>query len=376
MAGLLVAASASAQKEQWLQYRTDRDGRGFRHLDLTTNTPANLTLPKFHTQPYFAKWSTPMDPQGRWVVFDSTRKAGPYDLVYVDTKGDGKLDGQTPAKAVRIDPYYAYFDPVRVVFKGEDGPITYHLNFQFMKYQSGNSQYQNLYVRSGGYYEGQVDLGGGKKKHIELSDENVNGTFNDLAAEPGGCDHVIVQGEKAPDRFLGKMVEVENEFYRIEVAKDGAFVKLDKATDLKFGTVRIPEAVSQFVAFGENGHFMRQPVKGEFKLPVGEYLIHEWNITRKDSKGASWEMSGSDFPGGFRFAVAEGKPVNLDIGEPVRAVVNHNDNGAQISFDLNFKGRMNESITIRRSGQNPPGPKLTLATLDGSYRITNTFEFG
>ena len=31
------------------------------------------------------------------------------------------------------DQYSAYFEPVRVVFKGEDGPITYHLVLRFMQ---------------------------------------------------------------------------------------------------------------------------------------------------------------------------------------------------------------------------------------------------
>jgi hypothetical protein len=376
LAGLLIATTASAQKEQWLQYHTSRDGRGFRHLELTTNAPADVALPKFNAQPYFAKWTTPMEPKPRWICFDRTRKSGPYDLVYIDSKGDGRLDDKTPTKASRIDQFYSFFDSVRLVFKGEDGPITYHLGFQFMKYESGSSHSVNLYARSDGYYEGQVDLGNGKKKRIELVDSNVNGTFNDLAADPGGCDCVAVEGDKTSERYLGKLLEIGEDIYRIEVARDGAFVKLQKATDLTFGTVRVPESITEFVAFGENGHFVRKSAKGEFKLPAGKYQIHEWTITRKDSRGSTWTMAGSDFPEAAKFTAAESKPVTLDIGEPVRAVMSQDNGISQVAFDLSFKGKLNETISIRKGEQNPPAPKLTLASQDRTFCVTNTFEFG
>ncbi len=103
LAGMALVTNASAQKEQWLQYHISREGRGYRGLNLTTNPPPNITLPKFSSQLYFAQWTTPMDPKGRWVCFDRTRKAGPYDLAYIDSNGNGRFDDQTPAKAKRID---------------------------------------------------------------------------------------------------------------------------------------------------------------------------------------------------------------------------------------------------------------------------------
>ena len=372
LGALAFAMTASAQKAQWLQYHTTRDGRGFQHLDLTTVAPRDVALPKFNARPYFAHWSTPMDPKGRWICFDRTRRSGPYDIAYLDSKGDGRLDDKTPLKANRIDQYYAYFDSARIVFKGEDGPVTYHLGFQFMKYDERNTR---LYLRSDGYYEGMVDLGG-KKKHIELIDANVNGTFNDRALEPSDCDCVAVDGDKVGERYLGKLLEIGDQIYRIEVARDGAFVKVQKADDLVLGSVRIPEGISEFVAFGENGHFVRKAVKGEFKLPVGKYQVHSWTISRKDSRGASWQLTGEGSPDSPRFDVASDKPAVLDTGEPVRAVMRHDDATNPVSFDLAFKGKLNETVAIRKGDQNPPGPKLVLASLDGTYRVTNTFEFG
>src|ERR1035441_8364901 len=49
--------------------------------------------------------------------------------------------------------------------------------------------------------------------------------------------------------------DLDGQFYQIEVARDGAFVKLQKAENVVLGQVRVPETISEFVAFGENGHF-------------------------------------------------------------------------------------------------------------------------
>ncbi len=202
----------------------------------------------------------------------------------------------------------------------------------------------------------------------------------------GDCDCVTVEGDKVGQRYLGKLLEVDGQFYQIEVARDGAFLKLQKAENVELGQVRVPETITEFVAFGENGHFVRKPAKGEFTLPVGKYRIQDWKIDRKDDKGAAWELIGLWFqmiPA--RFEVAAAKPASLEIGEPMRAVMEvqepttrpgARETTKQLSFSLRFKGRYGETLQIMKGNQRPHGPRLTLASLDGTYRYTNTFEFG
>jgi hypothetical protein len=378
---LALATTASAQKEQWLDYHVSREGRAYRYLNLTTNPPPNVKLPKLNAQPYFAHWTTPLDPAGRWLCLDRTKKSGLYDRVYFDTTGNGRLDDKSPIGTTRTDQYSAYFEPVRILFKGEDGPITYHLILRFMKYEGNDPM---LLTSSGGYYAGKVDIGG-KKRRLELIDGNVNGTFNDCAPDASDCDRVMVEGDKVGERYLGKMLEVDGQFYQIEVARDGAFIKLQKLENVVLGHVRVPETISEFVAFGENGHFVRKPVKGEFTLPVGKYRIHEWTIDRKDEKGAPWQLMGYGFNESARFEVAAGKPVSLDIGEPMRAVMEAQEPSTrpgarestrQVNFNLRVQGRYGETLQVMKGDQRPRGPRLTLTSLDGSYHYTNTFEFG
>ena len=217
---------------------------------------------------------------------------------------------------------------------------------------------------------------GGKKRRLELLDGNVNGTFNDLSDNAGDCDRVVVQGDKERERYLGKMIEVDGQFYRIQAARDGAFVKLQKAEDLSFGNMRVPEAISSLVAFGANGHFVRQPAKGEFTLPAGKYQILSWTIERKDDKGAKWAMTGYDFPDLAAFQADAAKPVSLKIAEPVRADVSASERTNEVAFNLKFLGAAGETVRFMKGNEYPPGPKLALASQDGAHHSISTFAFG
>ncbi len=358
LAAVALATTASAQKEQWLNYHVNREGRGFRYLTLTKEPPPNVKLPKLDSQPYFAHWETPMDPAGRWLCLDRSKKSGLYDRVYFDTTGNGRLDDKTAVGTARTDRYSAYFEPVRVVFKGEDGPVTYHLVLRFAQYDSGNP---NLYSSSGGYYAGKVDIGG-KKRNVELIDENVNGTFNDRGAQMSDCDCVTVEGDKVGQHYLGKMLEVDSQFYEVEVARDGAFIKLKKAENVVLGQVRVPETISEFVAFGPNGHFVRKPAKGAFTLPAGKYRIEQWEINRKDDKGAAWQLSAYNFNDSARFTVDAAKPASLEVGEPMRAVMEAQLPGSRpgssttskdITFSLRFLGHYGETLQIMKGNERP-----------------------
>ena len=351
---------------------TTREGRSYHWLKLTTNAPSGMALPKLDANACYAHWETSMDPKGRWMAFNRTRRSGPCDQVYIDGNGNGRLDDKTAVKANQLDQNGAVFDSLRFVFKGEDGPITYHLVLRFMKY---GEQESRLLAESGGYYAGAVTING-KKRHVELIDANVNGAFNDLATNPDNGDHISIEGDKIGERLLGKMIEVDDQLYRIEVARDGAFVKLQKAENVEMGQVQVPETVSEFEAVGENGHFYRKPSKGEVSLPAGKYRIHSWVINRKDDRGESWRMSGESFNDAANFVVAAGKPAVLAIGEPVRLALLARDARGEVDFNLRFQGHYNETVSVTKGSQNPRAPRLTLTSLDGSYRYTNSFEYG
>ncbi len=199
------------------------------------------------------------------------------------------------------------------------------------------------------------------------------------------ADCILVEGDKLGQRYLGKLLELDGQFYAVEVARDGAFIKVQKAEGVLLGQVRVPEAITEFTVFGANGYFVRKPAKGEFTLPVGQYRIQAWKINRKDAKGAAWELSGYNFDDSARFEVAATKPLSLQVGEPMRTVLQiqepttrpgAREAAKQVAFSLQFQGRYGETLQIMQGNQRPRGPRLTLTSLDGTYRYTNTFEFG
>ena len=74
LTAMALAGTALAQSEQWLEYHTSNDGRAYHQMELTTNPPPGIALPKLNARPYFARWLTPMDPAGgRWLCLDRTR---------------------------------------------------------------------------------------------------------------------------------------------------------------------------------------------------------------------------------------------------------------------------------------------------------------
>jgi hypothetical protein len=52
------------------------------------------------------------------------------------------------------------------------------------------------------------------------------------------------------------------------------------------------------------------------------------------------------------------------------------DTTRQLTFNLRFEGHYGETLQIMKGNERPRGPRLTLTSLDGTYRYTNTFEFG
>ena len=378
---LILVSQAPAQQEQWLQYHSSREaGQIFgevrsQTIELRTQQPAGVKLPQFKGQnQLFAKWPTPMVKSGHlWIALDRTHKQGPYDLLYIDSNGNGSLDDETAVAAHRMDQRNAYFGPVKVIFEVEDGPVTYHLNLRSYQYGTGDSR---LYASSGGWYEGGITVGGGKK-HCVLFDYNTNGTFNDKSANAAECDRVRIGKQGGQDTlFTGNYIVDDETLYRPEIARDGACIKLTKAENVSFGSVRLPESITQFSANGENGLFVLKPEKGVASLPVGKYRVYDWIVERQDEKGTNWKLKGSGLSEKNVFDITEGKEAVLSIGEPLVATLDASERQGTHSFNHSMKGRAGERIELTRNGAQPQAPKVRIKNADGTYDRTYSFQYG
>jgi predicted heme/steroid binding protein len=372
---LVLTTSAGAQDEQWLQYHSEREAQQIiggmsSSRTVTSNKPQDVKLPEFKTQQqFFIEWATPMVKSGRlWIALDRTSEQGKWDRLFIDSNGNGHLDDEDAVTAYRTEQYYTYFGPVKIVFEGEDGPISYHLNFRFYDY---NEQNRRLYIYSGGWYEGEVTVAG-EKKYCMLIDYNVNGTFDDKSVQANQSDRIQIGKKGSQDnRFVGNYIEVDDVLYRTEIARDGAFVKLSGADDVKFGNIRVPTAITEFAAGGENGLFTRELKDGVGRLPVGKYRIDHWEIDRKDEKGKSWTMRGSSFGERGNFEITEEAETALEIGEPVTANLQVNLNGENYEFSKSLQGTLGEYISLTSAGSDVSNLwKMAAKNKDGTFAKT------
>jgi len=371
----ILTSAAHPQDVQWLQYRSASEASsvirdiGLQMLPAASEKPAGVKLPAFSgSGQVFAKWSTPMVEAGYlWIAVDARNK------LFIDSNGNGHLDDETAIDAYRSEQDSSFFGPVKVVFQGQDGPVTYHLNIQFYDRREG----RQLYVRTAGWYEGAITLNG-QKKQCMLIDYNANGAFNDRSVNFDQCDRIQIGGTDAQEtRFVGNYIEADGTLYSSEIARDGAYVKFTKAEGVKFGSVRLPESVTEFAAGGENGLFIRKPEKGRCTLPAGRYRIEHWTIQRQDDKDAEWKLQGMYFADTGLFDVTEAQAAQLSIGEPIVCALQADQREpGTYYFRQDLKGKLGERIELTRNNARPQPPKVHIKSKDGEYDRTFTFEYG
>jgi len=340
---------------------------------VTYQRPQDVELPEFESrEPLFYRWPTPMVKAGNlWIALDRSDTSKVRDRLFIDSDGDGSLKDESAVIAYNTESRHAYFGPVKVVFEGKDDPIAYHLDFRLCDHDS-----RLMRVMPGGWYEGTITVGE-KEKHCILIDHNVNGTFNDKFKNAEDCDRIQIGKDDYKDiRFVGNYLEIEGSLHELEVARDGAYVKLTAAEDVTFGNIQLPESITEFAAGGENGLFIRKPKNGICSLPVGQYCIDHWTTERKDDAGNSWKLQGSRFSESGRFNVSEAEETELSIGEPVISTLTTRDRRGKRYFSQTLTGKLKESIYITLNGKRAPPPKLHIKSKDGTYDQIFDFKYG
>ena len=389
---IVAAASSFGQQEQWLRYRTAVDpygavgAGGYQNVTSTTTAPEGLKLPNLVSdKPLFFRWKSPAAKDGgMWCVLDRSGERL-YDRLYVDPDGDGDLAKHPAIKAeeARDDGNFrsVAFRQVKLLLGGEEGPTAYHLN---VLWQSSGGR-TTTYFASAGWYEGPVTVGG-KSLWCTLIDANANGRFDDRADGSANRDKIRIaaKGDRSffsetdrVTRFVGKYVEVEDKLYTLEVAPDGASVKLSPAGDVASGSVRLTEGVSEVALLSKDGHFIRKPKDGLLSVPVGEYRVLGWQAGRTDKDGKAWQLlarNTSDGP--VAVSVVAGKEAALDIAEPIQSRASLSRQGDEYVINQELRGRGGESVSLRCTGEQPPAPRVRVVNADRSYDGTYSMEYG
>jgi hypothetical protein len=369
---------SAAQGEQWLQYcaggRTvNRSLVRPKRLELSSERPEGVDLPDFAGQTqFFAKWTTPMVEAGYlWIVVDKPLKVESDWRLFIDSDGDGHLNDETAYRDDGTGMFYS----VRILFEGEDGPIAYHLDFRL----SRRNEKERLHVYSAGSYESTITVGN-EKIHCVLIDYNVNGAFNDKAVNLNfrECDLLLIgpEGEENAE-LVSKYVKIGDKIYSLEIPNDGASIKLEEATDLTLGKVRLDQDVVEFTVGGESGSFTIRPENEIVEIPTGRYQINHCIIERQDKEGALWKLVASGFDEESIFDVNETVPTELVIAEPIVIEATVDEKDSVLTFSRpRIKGRFGERIIITRNGSRPWLPELVIKNKDGSYDKNWPFQYG
>ncbi len=380
---VLLAGAACAEEPQWLQYRFSRNqaaftryGIGISRAELTERAPRAVRLPKFSSEdPLFARWKTPMVKRGYLLVaFDRTAKTGPHDRLYIDADADGSLADEKPIEPFKLSDRRASFGPVRVLLPGTDGPVTYHLVVTL--YDSAD--YRRLYFRAGGWYQGNITVAGTERPCF-LFDYNCNGTFDDATFELSESDHIVIDydGTLYKGTVGGYLqVKMNGELLRLEVARDGACVKLTSPRSVKMGTIEFAGESDYLELLGDNGFFRLKPVDGKVRVPVGTYRINQCHYPKTDGNDVQWKLLANGFPADSRVKVRGTKVTRIVSSEPVRPSMQMQKEGRGWRFSQDLKGQSGEQITFERKGQRPPAPRLRIKNSDGSYERVLSFEYG
>ena len=432
---ILAATAAGAQEAQRLQYGTD--GRLERSLGVYSEVrvraepspPAGLALPRFTgDRPLFAKWITPGVQAGHlWLALDQSAKQGAYDRLYVDTNADGRLADETPvavespapvaAAAVRVaeaaprvaEPapaapeaaapprarlavqnQTARFAAVRILFPGKDGATAYHLNITFrsrvqrvITWTQGVPHHEvlleELWLTPGCWHEGAVTVGG-HTYTCRLADANVNGTFDDVSADEGQADFILIDGDAMMPlvRTAGRYIQVGGALYHPHPARDGASISFAPAQNVPMGTLRLDVPQAQLTVGGENGLLYLNATEGKVTAPAGNHRLTTWKIEKADDSGATWQAEGAVIPGeAAAVDVREGNETRLAVGEPFvcKGADAVRDRGTH-SLSLRLRGRLDELVYLYRDGRQAAPPQVRIVNADKTYDQAFTTEYG
>jgi len=143
------------------------------------------------------------------------------------------------------------------------------------------------------------------------------------------------------------------------------------------GSIVLPETITRFAVDGPDGLVSVELEKGTGRLPMGEYRVGVWQTERQDDQDNTWTLTGRLYDPEDSFKVTEGSRTNLDVGEPIIAVVHGSRIGPKYySFSQSLQGRLDESITLTRNGARPGAPRLRIKNQDSTYDRTFAFQYG
>ncbi len=323
-----------------------------------------------------------------------------FDYLYADLDGEGKLSKgkRLKGKPTRgTSTETTVFPPFKVELPsaGEDQEeIDYSVRPRLVVSRASLSDKtptdSTLYLTSLSCLQGKVELGDQKRTMI-VFDANCNGVFGERGAPnrtvgtPSGDRVWIGTGSPKLEQAyiealpLGKYYLFEGSYYEVSVGDD-YFAHIKPAT-VSLGKIKVSNPGFMLeLASGNDVLWVSNTEGTELDIPVGDYRMITPGFRAKH-KGDIWELQGYDGSLRDSFKVSEGTETAVDVGPPIRLVVNstvkQTSSGLIASLKFSMVGSQGEKYKyLRRDGQKVPLPTFSIQNERGKEVRKGRFEYG
>jgi len=390
----LAAATAGAQGQFALRYvQAQGDdpviGIYIVYAGAQSSQPPQITaLPK-GLSPRVKYFMVPLGPRayvGAHVAAVLDQGASPPKL-YVDAAGTGDLSAAAPLPADKSDGSLT-FGPVAVATGKEKGAGTVRIRFR----SPGSAE--SMCALPAGHMAGEVKLGG-ETYSFAVVDSDKDGRYTPLSSLSVAGDsywrsdmmaidldrngHFRRAPTDAEVMPLTKVLRAKDAYYRVQVAEDGSWVRLDDF-EPKMGAIDVGAPNLTLVLLSDMGLTTLTGSGGKWQLPEGTYRLAYMSLSQADAKGVKWMTTNPDVDKIEPFRVRAGETLAMKIGPPLTpAATPDSAQSGQILINLFLVGQTGERYSVRlqkADGVRLPPPKVKI--LDGSGKVlaAGNFEYG
>lgn len=113
---------------------------------------------------------------------------------------------------------------------------------------------------------------------------------------------------------------------------------------------------------------------GDFKMPVGQYLLGSLEATAKGTDGKEWSAR-STMPK-QTIQVSPQAPSQLSAGPPYQAMLKAQGSGAATRISMQIKDCCGNDVSLQRAGGDPPPPQFQILDKAGKVLFTGKFAYG
>lgn len=366
----------------------------------TTNRPREKLVAEplyFSKRPLYAQVTLGTGEDNTYTIaLDESRgtRSG-YDTLYIDANNnndltdDPKVSAKPSEEGRRIE-----FPVVQLEVGYGDERRPYHV--QPFVYAYGSI---DVRLYPAGYCEGELAFNDGPRK-VMLFDDNANGLFNDLYAEPDerpNVDYVYATGDtlmidldadgelekssyqRAEAYHLGKYIPFGRQCYEITAAPHGRELTVREST-AECGYVKVAHRNYSAELLGEDGALKLNARKAP--APVGKYQFVGCSFEARDDKDRLWRIVGrGHLKQGKHIEVEASRATKLNFGPPLIAKVSAARDGDAFQFNLSIKGQGGEKYSagnfeVVGPGDSLPAPRVRVIDTAGKTVAEGRFEYG